>query len=197
MSDKRATYVLGAVAVSLALVLGLITAVPAITTVSITSSPMDIMGHAIVVLRDTDGNIKAYQQTDNIVPHNGKDCAASLIFGSTTADFCDDDENIFSLIDIGSSTIDPALTDTGLILPVTGITRTGTLIGGSAAVGDTGSIKIIEGTFTLLTDTDVAEVGLFDGPDDGDDMISRFELTTPISAGLDDTVTITYVFEVG
>ncbi len=197
MSDKRATYVIGAVAASLALVLGLITAVPA-STITVNSSGVDMMGHAFVVLKDMDGNIKAYQQTDNIVPLNGQDCAAGLIFGTTTADFCDENSAlVFTDIEIGSSTQDPAVTDTGLVLP-SGLDRTGNLIGGSPAVAGTGSIKIIEGTFTLTGALTVAEVGLFNEETLGQgDMISRFELTQPISAGTDDTITITYVFEVG
>jgi len=197
MSDKRATYVIGAVAASLALVLGLITAVPA-STITVNSSPIDMMGHAFVVLKDMDGNIKAYQQTDNIVPLNGQDCAAGLIFGTDTANFCEFNKAAdFHEIEIGSSTQDPAVTDTSLIIP-SGLDRTGNLIGGSPAVAGTGSIKIIEGTFTLTQALTVAEVGLFNGDTLGsDDMISRFELTTPISAGTDDTITITYVFEVG
>jgi len=196
MSDKRATYVLGAVAASLALVLGLITAVPA-STITVNSSSLDMMGHAIVVLKDMDGNIKAYQQTDNIVPLNGQDCAADLIFGTATATFCiDDNAAVFTDIEIGSSTIDPAVTDTSLILPIA-LARTGNLIGGSPAVAGTGSIKIIEGTFTLGGTETVAEVGLFNGLGGTADMISRFELDPAITAGFDDTITITYVFEVG
>jgi len=196
MSDKRATYVLGAVAASLALVLGLITAVPA-STINVTPSSLDVMGHAVIVLKDSDGYIKAYRQTDNIVPINGKDCAATRIFGDATANFCNDGAAVFDDIEIGTSSAALADTDTSLLDPIT-LDRTGNLIGGSPAVsGGSGSIKIIEGTFTLGGTETIAEVGLFDGPDVGDDMISRFLLTPAITAGFDDTVTITYVFEVG
>jgi len=45
-----------------------------------------IYGHLEVVLRDSDGNVKAYRQTDNVVTAEGKDCALEMLFaGADTA----------------------------------------------------------------------------------------------------------------
>ena len=104
MSDKRATYVIGTVAISLALVLGLVVAIPATSTVSMSSSPLAMMGHAEVVLKDTDGTIKAYQQTDNVVVTHGQDCSADALFGViTAADMCDNGVAEWLFIGVGSS----------------------------------------------------------------------------------------------
>ena len=83
MSDKRAMYAIGALAVGFALVLGLITAVPA-QTVTTYSTGLNMLGHAEIVLKDKDGNIKAYQQSDNVIPINGQDCSADQLFGIIT-----------------------------------------------------------------------------------------------------------------
>ena len=196
MSDKRATYVIGAVAAALALVLGLITAVPVSSSITSMDSPLDFAGHAIVVLKDSDGNIKAYRQSDNLVVFNGQDCAADLIFGVIEAGLCAGSATIFSDIRIGSDTNNaPTSGETTLVADL-GFAGTGELIAEADAVTGTGALKTIEGTFVLTGATTVGEVGLFDTPA-GTEMFSRISLTTPITAGLDDTVTITYIIKVG
>ncbi len=200
MSDKRATYAIGAVAATLALVLGLITAVPASTTVT-PYSALGMLGHAEVVLKDMDGNIKAYQQSDNVIPINGQDCSADGLFGViTAANMCDDGFDLWLFIGVGSSTLTATDTDTDLDDELLSLTRTGELIAESPATGGpsgTGAMKTVEGTFTLTASATVAEVALFDGDTVGDDMFSRINLGTPISAGPGDTVTITYKVTVG
>ncbi len=201
MSDKRATYAIGAVAVTLALVLGLVTAIPASTTVNTVS--MGMLGHATVVLKDTDGNIKAYQQTDNIVVLNGQDCSADLLFGVFEGGLCAGAEQIWDEIGIGSRDSVALDTETDLIEPIPSVgapDRTGALTGETAATtggGGTGALKQITGTFILTAAETIAEVGLFDGVVEGAEMFSRINLGVPISAGSGDTVTITYVIEVG
>ena len=46
-------------------------------------SSSSMMGHIEYTLYDSEGNIKAYGQTDNLVTNNGDKCAAELIFGDT------------------------------------------------------------------------------------------------------------------
>jgi len=197
MSDKRATYVIGAVAAALALVLGLITAVPVSSSITSMDSPLNMVGHAVVVLKDNDGNIKAYRQSDNLVVFNGQDCAADLIFGVFEGGLCAGSATIFSDIRIGSDTNNPPTTGETSLVADLAFAGTGELIAEADAVTGTGALKTIEGTFVLLGATTVGEVGLFDGPGGGTEMFSRISLTTPITAGLDDTVTITYIIKVG
>lgn len=206
MSDKRATYAIGAVAATLALVLGLITAVPA-TTVNTYSTGLNMLGHAEVVLKDADGNIKAYQQSDNVIPINGQDCSADLLFGDFDDGLCNSGAGTAAkwlFIGVGSDGVTTATdvdTDLGTELS---ISRTGTLIAEDAATegaSGTGAMKTVRGTFVLTSSATVAEVGLFDDFPDGEggdsDMFSRIVLGTPISAGPGDTVTITYKVTVG
>ena len=195
MSDKRAMYAIGAIAATFALVLGLITAVPA-STVTTYSTALPMMGHAEIVLKDMDGVIKGYQQSDNVIVTNGQNCAADLIFGSATP-LCGNTANFFTFIAVGSDDATATDTETTLVNELATLTRTGVVILDSQAVASgTGAMKTIEGTFTLTASSTIAEVGLFDAVT-GPDMFSRIVLGTPISAGLGDTVTITYKITVG
>lgn len=51
----------------------------------ISSSSLAILGHAEFVVTGTDGHIKSYLQTDNIVTEKGRDCVANLMFKNGTA----------------------------------------------------------------------------------------------------------------
>jgi len=211
MSDKRATYAIGTVVAAVALVFGLITAVPAVSTVSLNSVPLGMIGHAEVVLKDLDGNIKAYRQTDNVVVKTGKNCAADLIFGQlTNTGLCNEvNPGTFDDIRIGSSTVDPALNTHTRLLNDLGTGGQGKVNPGDgtgvltaetdATTSASGALKEIVGTFTLTATASVGEVGLFIGDDAlfDDEMFSRIVLDPVISAGDGDTVTITYVIEVG
>ena len=199
MSDKRAMYAIGAFAATFALVLGLITAVPVSSVTTLNSAPLGFMGHAEVVLKDIDGNIKAYQQSDNVVVLNGQDCAADLIFGIFEGGLCAGAAQAFDHIDIGSGDTAADDQDTTLETPL-GLTRTGELTAEDDATtggGGTGAIKTITGTFILTAPSDVKEVGLFDDVTSPGEMFSRIVLGSPISAGTGDTVTITYKITVG
>ena len=52
---------------------------------TIPSSSLAILGHAEFVVTGTDGHIKSYLQTDNIVTEKGRDCVANLMFKNGTA----------------------------------------------------------------------------------------------------------------
>ena len=43
---------------------------------------MNILGHVEYTVYDSDMNVKNYLQSDNIVVHEGKDCAGRLLFGA-------------------------------------------------------------------------------------------------------------------
>src|SRR5579872_7042334 len=46
------------------------------------------MGHLTFVVKDKDGNIKAYRQSDNTITDNGKNCAPVVLFGATSPGSC-------------------------------------------------------------------------------------------------------------
>jgi hypothetical protein len=73
-----------------------------------------LQGHVEYVLRDSDGTIKQYIQTDNQVVDRGDQCVANLISGATGAT-CTNSSNNFTWIGIanGTSGINDAATTIG------------------------------------------------------------------------------------
>lgn len=51
------------------------------TSTSADADGIKILGHVTSVVKDSDGNIKTYRQTDNVVVNSGKDCVSKLLFG--------------------------------------------------------------------------------------------------------------------
>ena len=46
------------------------------------SSGAGILGHIEIIQTDSEGNIKSYQQTDNAIVNNGRNCTAMLLFNA-------------------------------------------------------------------------------------------------------------------
>jgi hypothetical protein len=44
-----------------------------------------ILGHITLIVKDKEGNIKQYRQTDNIINNDGFNCVATEVFGASTA----------------------------------------------------------------------------------------------------------------
>lgn len=197
MSDKRATYAIGAIVAAFALVLGMVAGSTSLTTMSVSNpDPIQMSGHAIITLADSDGNIKAYRQTDNTVTNNGRDCIADELFGAVTP-LCDITSTAdYTFIAIGTGFTSQFLSETNTDLGSEINTRTGNLESEVAASVSTGTIKTIKGTFTLTDTATVDEVGLFDDATEGN-MFSRLQISPVISGGALDIITITYVVTVG
>ena len=200
MSDKRAIYTIGAIVAAFALVLGMVAGSTSLTTMSVsTQEPMRMSGHAIITLADSDGNIKAYRQTDNVVTLVGQNCAADEIFGTTLGDLCPTTgSGAFIFIGIGTG-LGGGVSDGDTTLGHEILSRTGALDSQSAATTTTGAIKVIKGTFVLGTASTVDEVALFDSTSTtgNNNMFSHLEISPVISGGLDDIITITYEVTVG
>lgn len=89
-------------------------AVSAITINTISSSALAtgvlksesgyMSGHVEYVVRDSNGNIKAYLQGDNMVVDRGDDCVAQLLFGQGTGT-CSPSATNFRFIGIGNSSV--------------------------------------------------------------------------------------------
>ena len=66
-------------------------------------------GHVTIRHLDSEGNIKSYQQTDNVVTFTGKNCSANLIFGTGFANcasptvFDDIAISLDTLLDVGEN----------------------------------------------------------------------------------------------
>ena len=73
-------------------------------------------GHIELVLRDSDGEIKQYVQTDNVVTHQGLDCTADSLFGTTTGT-CASTAS-FDIVGLGTGTTGSATSTDTVVTPL-------------------------------------------------------------------------------
>ena len=185
----KTTYVVALIAAISAVSIGAISmnefTVPlAIASASPESGTM--MGHVEYILRDADGNIKSYAQTDNMVVDKGDDCVIGYAFQSTASGGSDTCTTAgrpgFQFIGIGNSTytvdnLDTTLVNTGNA-QVADTTNDGIMAvrfdNNTAATAsvDGGTVVIATDTpftFTANNATTVRSAGLFDGTCNGVD----------------------------
>jgi len=94
-----------------------------------------MIGHVTYVLRDADGNIKHYSQSDNVIVDDGTDCAATAIFDTDDALCPLAGNGGFAFIAIGNAT---GLTSTN---PLSGNTDSALIVtnGGSGNFNNDGA----------------------------------------------------------
>jgi hypothetical protein len=136
---------------------------------------LKLTGHITLVATDSNGNIKAYRQTDNLVVNNGADCVVKLLFGggstrgiaSGTGTTCKGDLTTpFNVIAIGTSGTAEAATDRHLgaeILAATdaGLARTAGAITYTSNATSGTAATTISNQFTASTSQGIQESGLF------------------------------------
>lgn len=155
------------------------------------------VGHLVLVQKDTDGNIKAYRQTDNIITNVGKACAAMEIFGQGTSNTTGSQQTmcggggansgLFNYVGLGTSSTSEAAGDTALGA-ATGSRGQDTGVGLINGTGPTYAI-IQPASFTGISAT-IAESGLFDASTGGH-MFARKTFTgIPLTSS--DTLTVTW-----
>ena len=189
-------------------VLAIVVGVGSVDSVSVFSSgfsqPVDksdggikMLGHLELVATDSNGNIKAYRQTDNIVTEVGKNCVGIRLFGAngTGATACGGATNTvpFTWIGIGTGSTGETVTDTALGTP------NGNNRGFQSAVGINANATAspyssIQKTLTSNSTQTIAESGLFDSVGAagvGGHMFARKTFTgIPLNSG--DSLTVTW-----
>ena len=193
MSDRRVKYIILASVIFVGIVgisqgQGLFELMD-VNHIAPTTTSFGYLGHVSAVLKDSDGNIKAYIQADNTVVNRGRDCAADLVFDTGILEDC----GLVKFISIGSSTASILPLNTALgdettngktDLLVTDITVTMTGISGNDATLD------YQKTFTILVGDSgetIGETGLFDADDN---MFARAVFIPPIPVTTDDKITL-------
>lgn len=146
-------------------------------TASVSPERGAMMGHVEYVLRDADGNIKSYTQSDNMVVNRGDDCVLAKVFnpdGTSTAS-CTKTTSGFRFIGIGNASATVAdtattLTNTAATFASSGVPglmamkTDGTVVFTASSGGGTAAIAT-ETPFTFTTGrntTTVTSAGLFD-----------------------------------
>lgn len=166
-----------------------------------------ILGHVTYVVRDSDGNIKSYLQSDNVVTTRAKGCSAQMLFANTTAPVggCVDASGTttgFNVVAIGNATSQSAgagdltLDVSGAGLPTGGdqIKRNqGTVTLGS----NTATIQSQAFSFNAASDntagTTITQAGLFDGLTTGAATSNMFSIQDiSVAVGASDTLTVTW-----
>lgn len=167
------------------------------------------LGHVTLVLKDPNGDIKAYRQTDNVVTYVGRTCTAVMVFGAPSTKQCDQGQNgvdstteaikPFKYIGIGSSGTTETSADTTLNSAISVLARNGYLITNSTAT--TGGVASESAIFTFPSPNTVFESGIFDSNTAGnaanDHMYAHKALSSSIAVNTGDTLTITWTVTTG
>lgn len=158
-----------------------------------------VLGHIIAVVKDNDGNIKAYRQTDNLVVSNGLNATSNVLFG-TTQSTSSATVNKFQYVGVGTSNTAVAYTNTGLTAQrASKILGTVTNINAGSGTGMGAQIvaswpagKLANSSSTTAT---IQEAGLFDSianATGSSNMYAHQVITPGISLGTADTLTVTW-----
>jgi hypothetical protein len=167
-----------------------------------------ITGHVVTTLTDSDGNVVAYRQSDNIIVNNGENCVAKLLFqGSTGAagtNVCTGSNTTgFRFIAIGTGTGAAAADNVGL-----GAARTdGTLAPKAATVtwtnstgsGTTQATVALSTTFTNDSGGTVAiaESGLFNSTSVNTGGMFARQQFSAVNMNNNDQLTVTWTVNIG
>ena len=167
-----------------------------------------LMGHVILEAKDSQGHIKAYRQTDNLIFNGGANCIGKLVFGTTSnvtnaLGGC----NTFHYLAVGTNATTPVvgsrnfasflteLTGTsrvdaaGTNLGVTNSTGSGAAAAAVSSIGNTVTIGATGGSVTTvgLADTVTSNAG---------DLFSRVQLGSPIAVNPADTIKVTWYISI-
>ena len=193
MSDKRAKYIILA-SIIFASIVGisqaqglfeLNDAIPVTPTTSI-----GYLGHVSAVLKDSDGNIQAYYQTDNAVMARGANCSADLVFNTN---FVTGTCFIIEYMALGSSTVAASASQLDLFDKTTNGNELAFLSSVTSAEDGPGVPVDLElrNTFTILAADDgdsIGEAGLFDSSITGSANMFARTLIGPFSMVSEDSL---------
>jgi len=176
-----------------------------------------ITGHVITTVRDAEGNIKEYRQTDNQVLNQGENCVAKMLFsghggftGAGTTVCVGDNSDGFRYIQIGNST--QAVTSADVKL---GNPHNSTSFGSGASLnikaGTTNWFANSTGTGSTTTDTrisatfqngaptsqTVSESGLFNATSESTNGIFARQTFSSITLNNGDSLTVEWRINIG
>ncbi len=173
---------------------------------SVNESP-GLTGHVTLVASDSQGNIKAYRQTDNLIFNGGANCIGKLVFGSNgTSGGNPTGCATYHYVAVGSNSTAIAVTDRdfGSFLTELGSTSrtdaSGTNLGlnNSTNTGAGGAaVSVIGGTVNIGSSGTVNTVGLANSAtSSAGDLFSRVKLGTGISVNSGDTIKVSWYISI-
>lgn len=217
MKVNTTTLILG---VSLAVVAGLfgttIFGVVDLNNTALTSASASgvITGHVTTTLRDSDGNIKEYRQSDNLIVNQGENCVTKMLFGAAggstvgTGVCTGSNSDGFRYIQIGNSSQTVQSSDFKLGVPYNATSgvpslvpkvSTVTLTNSSGSTAGTTAIAVLATTFTSTQAAaqTVSESGLFNSTTDSTNAMFARQTFTGITMNNGDSLTVQWTINVG
>ena len=174
-----------------------------------------ITGHVITTLRDSDGNIKEYRQSDNLIVNQGENCVLKMLFsgsgGSGTGTNVCVGQNTagFRIIQLGNSSQTVQSSDYKLggpynatsgvpsLVPKVATTVTWTNSTGSGSGTTAQAVLAATFTSTQTAQQTVSESGLFNSTDDSTNALFARQTFTGISMNNGDSLTVQWTINVG
>lgn len=165
------------------------------TEVGTNAVALPFFGHVTIVAEDSEGNAKAYFQSDNLVVGNGTNCAGLRLFGADSSPSCTSN-TVFEFVAIGNGTsnTDPLIGE--LTSEFNRTSATVSNLGFDESFLDTevdltAVFELSNGTATIDDGTTITETGLFNDASAGQ-MFSNLEISPAIIVSAGDVVTITW-----
>ena len=194
MGNLGTNYVLLGIAMATILgVYAITTSAPTtFSTLTTYESMPYLLGHVTIQVADSDGNIKSYQQTDNLVTNQGLVCALDVLFAIPGECASGGDFNHIVLANNGTGNPDVSATDFATAVTDNEIARS---VAG-ATVSISGFDVTISHVFTVGNDDlanleTVDRTGLFDIGTSGGNMLAQADLSeTTVLTG--DSITVTW-----
>jgi hypothetical protein len=170
-----------------------------------------LSGHVELEVRDSEGNIKAYRQTDNVITTTGENCALRALFspasiGSNagTGVCVGALTEAFSFIELGTGSGTEQSTDITLFTPITSGTlaiapaSTITWTNSTTNTGATNAAKVVlSKTFTSDGSNTITEAGLFNGTSANTNGMFAHKLFTSVSIANNDQLTVEWTINIG
>lgn len=172
---------------------------------------MPFTGHVETIVRDVDGNIKEYRQSDNVITNKGENCALRLLFQLNptalgTGVCVGALSRPWDVIAVGSGGATAANNTQGALsteLAASGFTRaeatTKTWSNNTGVSGTAAASITMEKTFTNTGGSQaVSESGLFNSTtDDANDAMFARQTFTAITVNTNDSLTVRWTINVG
>lgn len=172
-----------------------------------------VSGQMTLELRDSEGNLKAYRQTDNVITRTGEDCASKALFaptsyntgGSGSGSCAGAVTSPFTFIALGTGTTTETNNDvdmqaetavSGLTIVPGAVTFTNSTGGAGQATG--AAVISITNTFTNAgASTNISEAGLFNSSAVTSNGMFAHKTFTAITVGTSDQLTVTWTINIG
>ena len=164
-----------------------------------------MMGHAVIEAYDSEGNLKAYRETDNEVVDRGEQCVLKMLFGAAgpgaagTTVCTGANNSPWTVIAIGTNSSTANDFNLGLHAEedgtlARGVATTQTWTNGSGVT--TTKIQLSK-TFTSDATTTITESGLFNSTTISGSGILARQTFSGVALSSGDSITVTWTFTVG